>query len=282
MRKLICLLFIFIFILSSFAKGHLVIIGGGERPDYMMEKIVELAGGVSAKFIIVPNASSDPVETGNYYIEEFKKYGVSDVNYILCDSSNADADTVLQQLEGATGIYLAGGDQSRLTNTFNGTKFLQKLHKIYENGGMIAGTSAGAAVQSKIMITGNELIYPDAERAFACIQKGNIETVEGFGFITKAVIDQHHIARKRHNRLLSVILEKGGLLGIGIDESTAIVVNPDDTFEVLGEYTILVYDATKAKNIAADEKNNLSARNIKLHILKSGDKYNLNTYEVIE
>lgn len=282
MRKLISLIFILIFISSSFAKGHLVIIGGGQRPDYMMEKIVELAGGVSAKFIIVPNASSDPVETGIYYIEEFKKYGVSDVNYILCDSSNADADTILQQLEGATGIYLVGGDQSRLTNTFNGTKFLQKLHEIYENGGMIAGTSAGAAVQSKIMITGNELIHPNAERAFATIQNGNIETVEGFGFITKAVIDQHHIARKRHNRVLSVILEKGGLLGIGIDESTAIVVNPDDTFEVLGEYTVLVYDATKAKNIAADEKNNLSVRNIRLHILKSGDKYNLITNEVIE
>jgi cyanophycinase len=264
------------------AHGHLVIIGGGERTDSIMKKIISLAGGENAKIVIIPNASSEPLETAIYQADEFKKFGAADVKYILCSKTTADADSNLEKLNGATCVFFSGGDQTYLTRDLPGTALFRKVQEIYNNGGVISGTSAGAAVMSKIMLTGNELVNKDSTASFHTIQKGNVETVEGFGFVTKAIIDQHFIKRRRNNRLLSVILEHPSLPGIGIDESTCIIVNPDDTFEVLGENQVIIYDAAEASKTKTDKNNNLSAHNLKMHILMSGDKYNLNTREVIQ
>jgi cyanophycinase len=264
-----------------FPKGSLFIVGGRLSME-LTANIVELAGGDSSRIIIIPNASGDPLNAAREMKKDLETCGAGSVDYIICSRENADEDSILRKFDGATGIYFSGGDQSRLTDAFVGTKFLQKMKDMYETGVLISGNSAGAAVMSEIMITGNEILNPDADRAFSTIQKGNIETVRGFGFVTKAIIDQHFAARKRHNRLISVVLEHPSIVGIGIDEATAIWVKPDDTFEVFGKSSVIIYDATEAANISMNAEGYLTGTDLKLHVLIARDKFNLNTKKLVQ
>lgn len=272
----------FNFTFAQKSDGHLLIIGGGNRPDYLTNRIIELAGGVDSRIVIIPMASGDPLGAALYQKEQFERLGVKDVDYIICNKEEANLESNLKKLDNTTSIYFSGGDQSLLTDAILDTKLIDKIHGIYKNGGVISGTSAGAAVMSKIMITGNELINKDSTYSFFAIQEGNIETVEGFGFVTEAIIDQHFIMRKRLNRLISVVLENPNLVGVGIDESTSIIVNPDRTFEVLGERTIMIFDATESNNIQVNSLGLMSASDMKMHILSSGQKYDLINKKVIE
>ena len=264
------------------SKGHLVIIGGGKRPDYVMKKIVELAGGENANMIVIPNASSEPLETAQRQSDEFKKLGVASSDFLIFSKATADSDSNQKKLKDATGIFFSGGDQNNITRDLLGTKLLERIYEIYNSGGVISGTSAGAAVMSEVMITGNELINPDSSNAFISIQKNNIETTMGFGLIKSAIVDQHFIKRKRHNRLISLVIENPELPGVAIDEETSIVVYPDDTFEVLGENQVMILDAGDAKNMRTDKNGNFGADNIKMHLLIKGDRYNLKTKKVVE
>jgi cyanophycinase len=284
MRIILLLLLLVLFNLNNSAqsKGYLVIIGGGDRPVYVMEKMNELAGGSNARIIIIPNASSEPLRTAEYQAKQFRELGAARADYILFSRETADDDSNLTKLEGVTGIFFSGGDQSNVTRDLLGTKLLEKIYSIYYNGGVIGGTSAGAAIMSELMLTGNELINKDSSNAFITIQKNNIEVKEGLGFIKTAIVDQHFIKRKRHNRLISLVLEHPELPGIAIDEETAIIVGPDDTFEVLGESQVVIYDAGGAENIKTDKSGNLSASDIKMHILVNGDRYNLRTKQITE
>ncbi len=286
MKKLIYYLLLINLISLSFTfaqvKGHLLVIGGGEKPTSITNEFIKLAGGDNAKIVIIPNASSAPLEAVEYETEEFEQAGCSNVEYILCSKENVDADSNLSKLSGATGVFFSGGDQNRLTDVLLNSKLLKKIKQIYADGGVISGTSAGAAVMSKIMITGNELIHNNNSSSFNSIEKNNIETTEGFGFITDAVIDQHFIKRKRNNRLISVILSHPDKLGIAIDESTAILVNPDETFEVLGRSQVIVYDAAQAKDIKTNDAGKYSVVNLKMSILFAGQKFNLKDKKVIE
>ena len=128
---------------------------------------------------------------------------------------------------------------------------------------------------SEVMITGEELVNHDKANAFRSIQQSNIETTAGLGFVTNAIIDQHFIQRKRCNRLFSVVLEHPNLVGIGIDESTAVLMNPDQTFEVLGESTVMVMDARSATNIRTDQNGHLAVADTKVHLLLAGDGFDL-------
>ena len=163
-----------------------------------------------------------------------------------------------------------------------GTKLLEKVFEIYNNGGVVGGSSAGAAVMSEVMITGNELVNKDSNNAFITIEHGNIETKKGFGFLKNVIIDQHFLKRKRHNRLITLVIEHPELLGVAIDESTGIVVYPDDTFEVIGINQVLVYDPTESLKIRKDSRGNLGVTDIKMHLLINGDKFDLKTKNVIE
>lgn len=267
---------------SSFtqSKGYLVIIGGVHTEE-TSKKFIELAGGENARVIIIPNAGSNPVYNSELHKKEFEELGAK-ADYLLFNRVTADADSNLKKMEWANAVYFLGGDQSDLTRDMLGTKLLQKVYDIYNIGGVIGGSSAGAAVMSEIMITGNELLNKDSTSAFISIKKGNIETAKGFGFIKNAIIDQHFLKRKRHNRLITLMCEHPNLLGIAIDESTAIVVNPDETFEVIGNNQVLVYDPTEARNIREDENGNLGITGMKMHLLIKGDKFDLKTKQVIE
>ena len=152
-------------------------------------------------------------------------------------------------MEWANAVFFTGGDQSDLTRDMLDTKLLAKVFDIYNNGGTVGGSSAGAAVMSEVMITGNELVHNDSTGSFITIEKNNIETKQGFGFLKTVIIDQHFLKRKRHNRTISAVIEHPDLLGVAIDESTSIIVYPDETFEVFGSNQVLVYDATKCNTI---------------------------------
>lgn len=286
MDKKIIIAFLMTLILVASSKqqensGHLLIIGGGLRPDYMMEKVIELSGGVDSKILVIPNASSDPIDVANYQVNQLNELGAKNVDFIYVKKESANSDSVLALFDGVTGIFFSGGDQRRLTADLLGTKVLKRIKQIYKEGGLISGTSAGAAVMSEIMITGDEIINPDSNDSFTTIMSDNIAHTPGFGFVTEAIIDQHFIYRKRHNRLISLVLENPGLIGIGIDESTAILVYPSREIEVVGEYQVIIYDGTQTDFIRTCDEKLFSTGNIKMHILKNSERYDLIEKKII-
>lgn len=284
MKKFIYLFIVlfFVFFQQNFSqtKGHLLIIGGVQTPE-IEKKFVELAGGSDARIIIIPNAGSEPKLNSEIEQKRFIELGAK-ADYILFSRETADDEANLEKMEWANAVFFTGGDQSDLTRDMLGTKLLQKVFDIYNIGGTVGGTSAGAAVMSEVMITGNELVNKDSTVSFVTIERGNVETKQGFGFLKTVIIDQHFLKRKRHNRTISTLIEHPNLLGVAIDESTSIIINPDDTFEVFGNNQVLVYDPTNSKNIREDKKGNLGISDMKLHVLISGDKFDMKTKEVIE
>ncbi len=272
-------LFIFFVSFLYSQNGWLVIIGGGKRPDYVMKEIINLAGGSKSQILIVPAASEDQLDSSLYARHQFETCGAENVRYILMKKENVDSPENLEVLKRSKAIFFTGGDQNRLTSFLLGTKFLEEIKKIYMEGGVISGTSAGAAVMSKIMITGDELLIKeekkDEEQGFRVIKRNNIKSAEGFGFLEKVIIDQHFIKRKRLNRLISIVIENPQLIGIGIDEETAIIVEKWKRFRVLGEGTVMIFDARKATEISEDRNGNISVRNMRVHILKSGETFDL-------
>lgn len=263
-------------------KGYLFIIGGGNRPPTMMKRFLQL-GDMPAdeKIVIFPMASGDPHESGKSMVEEFRSLGIKDVEYHGLVREQALKEENTKILEDVKRIYFPGGDQSLLTKALVGTPIHSRMLEIYENGGVVGGTSAGAAVMSELMITGDEKREVGDGEAFTKILADNIVVTPGFGFIKTAIIDQHFVTRKRHNRLISLVVEHPNLLGIGIDESTAIIVNPDETFEVIGEQNVVVYDATGAK-MTILPSHTIGGSGIVMHLLKPGDRFDLRAKKPIE
>jgi len=286
MKKTFILFLSFYLIISlpafSKEKGHLFIIGGGRRPVSMMKKFIDLAQKVnSGKIVIFPMASSVPAEVGPEQEKQFKELGARDVEFHILTREQALLEKNVAILDDVGGVFFSGGVQSRLTAVLIDTPVHKKLLELYRKGAVIGGTSAGAAVMSEVMITGDEKREVQEGHAFETLQADNVVTIRGFGFIQNAIIDQHFVRRKRHNRLISLVAENPEFLGIGIDESTAIVVNPDETFEVLGERSVVVYDASQAQ-IQFSPSRIISGSNFIMHILKNGDRFNLKTKRIIK
>jgi len=281
MRKTILLLLLLPGAMLSMAaeqpRGKLFIIGGGRRSEGMMEEFVRLAGGPAQAWIIVlPMASGAPDTAGMEQVAEFSGIGAR-AEWIQFTREQALDPASSARLDSATGIYFTGGDQVRVTRVVLGTPLYRKLHELHRRGVVIGGTSAGAAIMSKIMLTGDERFNRDSTNAYVFIKPGNVVTVEGLGFLGSVIVDQHFIRRKRHNRLLSVVLENPAMLGIGIDESTAIVVEPDSTFRVIGDRSVMIFDAGRAAGIRTSATGNMGVTGVQLHLLLPGDRFNLRT-----
>jgi len=267
--------------LLCYPQGHLFIIGGGKRPPEMMKKFIQFAEKVkSGKIVVFPMASSVPEEVGPEQAQELKNLGAHTVECHILTREQALNEESTSILNDVGGVFFSGGVQSRLTDVLRETPVHKKLIQAYKNGAVIGGTSAGAAVMSEMMITGDEKRKKEEDSSFSSIEADNIVTIQGFGFIKSAIIDQHFISRKRHNRLLSLVAEHPHLLGIGIDESTAVVVKPDNTFEVIGKSNVIIYDASTAKREILSS-GHLSVHGMSMHILKPGDRFNLNTKKVM-
>jgi len=252
-------------------KGHLFIVGGGDRDEPLMRRFVELAKGFgTGRIVVFTMASSVPLEVGPELVAEFRKYGVQDVVYYQLTRDEAIKAASAKILDGVSAIWFSGGDQARLTAVLLDTPIHTRMLEFYAAGGLLGGTSAGAAVMSEVMITGDEKRTTDENLNWQTVEADNVVRVRGFGFVKNAIIDQHFLIRRRQNRLISLVLENPALLGAGIDESTAILVRPDGKWEVLGESQVYVIDARTAI-VTKASSNKLGGHGLRLHLLLPGD-----------
>jgi cyanophycinase len=258
--------------------GALVIVGGGPRPPEIRQKFVDLAGGAGKANVVVFAMASEACKAGgDDEVAALRAIGVEAESRCLT-RADADADSNVARVARATGIWFGGGDQSRLTGVLKGTRVEAAMHERFAAGAVIGGTSAGAAVMSSVMITGDERhrggdrLPSDSSDAFLTIARDNVVTAPGFGFITSAVVDQHFFRRKRHNRLVSVVLEHPELIGVGIDESTALVVDSLGKWSVIGASAAIVYDARHAA-VTSPGVTPLGATGIAVSVLPAGSSY---------
>jgi cyanophycinase len=264
------------------AKGSLLIVGGGPIPDAILDRFVALAGGPGrARIVIFPMASSS-ADAGVELAGDFQKRG-AEAERVVLNHEQADTEDAARRLDGVTGIWFGGGDQVLLTKALGRTRMEAAIHRRYEAGAVVGGTSAGAAVMSTPMITGDEKRVggsrppaKDSNDAFMTIARENIVTENGFAMLPGAIVDQHFIRRRRHNRLISLVLENPTLVGVGIDESTALEVAPGGGWRVLGESVAFVVDA-RAAAITPAGQGALGAAGVKLSVLPAGSTYELAT-----
>ncbi len=262
---------------SEAPQGHLVLHGGGERPLYLMRRIAELAGGADGRVLVVPLANPEPGEAGSGLKEELERAGAGRVEILSLDGPVIDSWENRARVDQASGVFFAGGDQSRLAAALRGTELLERVRELHRRGGVVAGTSAGATVLGRLMILGPAQPNQDPDRAVGTIRAGTLAVEPGLGLLPDTIVDQHFLARRRHNRLLTALLENPALLAIGIDEATAVVIGPPDRLEVLGEGLVAVYDASRAGPVEPDGQGNLAVTGIVLHLLKPGQGFDLRT-----
>lgn len=265
------------------APGSLFIVGGGSQPDELVSRFIELAGGRGrARIAVVAIASSDPAGTGREKADDLISRG-ADAFVLNLTREQAEGDSAVRLLHAATGIWFTGGDQLRVTLILAGTRAHRAMIERYEQGAAIGGTSAGAAIMPDSMITGNQYRpLPDTNGyygdEFPSLSRHSIEIVPGLGFLPGALVDQHFIRRERHNRLLSATLERPALLGVGIDESTALEVRPDGTWQVRGASAVTIYDARRIP-ITGRAAPVLGATGVRLHLLPAGGTFDPRTGE---
>ncbi|HTF18617.1 MAG TPA: cyanophycinase [Chryseolinea sp.] len=254
-------------------KGKLFIIGGGSRPDAMVDRIIKEAGLLQGGYgIILPMSSEDPDSAVWYANQQFIKKGIQSVYGVNFRKGQAFSAAKLDSVRNAKLIYISGGDQVRFMDVVQGTDIGKAIHEAYSKGALVGGTSAGAAVMSKIMITGNELKHADYSSTFRNIEADNIETKPGLGFIENAIVDQHFVRRSRYNRLISAVIEYPDVKGIGIDEATAILVS-GNTAEVVGDSQVIVFENPKRSKVVKEGK--LSAKGIVMNIYLAGETFSL-------
>lgn len=221
-------------------EGKLYIIGGGARPGAMIREMIRLSGTDTAGYIaILPIASSEPDTSWYHASLQFSQMGVSNIFNFQCSDCGNVNQNYTDSLEAAALIYICGGDQNKFMEAVLNTPVHRSILNAYMNGAMIAGTSAGAAVMSRKMITGNEFLHPEYTGEFRTIEARNIAIGEGLGLLDNVIIDQHFIKRMRMNRLVSAAIENPGVTCIGIDESTAIIVD-GDSIRVTGTSQVIV------------------------------------------
>lgn len=251
-------------------NGSLVIVGGGRLSDKIIDKFIELAGGKDAPMVLIPTAGgakSYPDSRGDL----LRKRGATNVTVLHAkDKATANSEAFLAPLRKAQGVWFSGGRQWRLVDAYADTEAEKLFWKVLEKDGVIGGSSAGATIQGSYLARGdtknNQIMMGDHE--------------EGFGFVKNVAIDQHVLARNRQFDLFTILKEKPELLGIGIDENTAIIVRGDE-FEVLGASYVLMYDQGFYSREGYKSKK-LPEKEALFYFLKEGDRYNLKERKTVD
>lgn len=275
-------------------RRALVIVGGGGTPPEVVAEAITLAGGPSARITIVPLASGIP-ETGDESAKMFRAAGARRVEVFRLPPTKNDADvdptidpahpldgdrhladapmassssaplrddTAMAKLRDADLIWFPGGDQNRLMRRLRAAGVVETIQRRYREGAVIGGTSAGAAVMSGLMITG------DADNQ--AIRRGGTKLAEGLGLWPGVIVDQHFIKRRRFNRLLAAVLDHANLLGVGIDEQTAVIVR-DDAWNVMGAGNVFVIDARAARIADTNGTASAGTTGIRIGLFGAGD-----------
>jgi cyanophycinase len=268
------LLFISCLLQAQTPKGKLFIIGGGDRSDDLMKQVLSVAELSKKDYIVVlPMSSEEPDSSFIFFKTQMVKLTSNPIVMLNFNKETAQNKLLTDSLQKAKLIFISGGDQVRFMNIVQNTPIKTAIQKAYENGSTISGTSAGAAVMSEKMITGNQKLQKEYSGTFDNIRYDNLETSEGLGLLKTAVIDQHFLKRNRYNRLLSALVEFPILTGIGIDEATAIIVR-NNQIEVAGDSEVIV--VRNPKGILKAKKNNLiSIESLQMSIYNAGQKFNI-------
>lgn len=253
-------------------KGSLILAGGGKMGEDIISKFVELAGGKEANIIVIPTASgAERFDENSGFIKQLKDFGVTKVAMLhTYNKEVADSYNFVKPLQKATGVWFTGGRQWRLVDAYAGTKTEKVLRDVLNKGGVIGGSSAGATIQGSYLTRGdtntNQIMMGDHE--------------EGFGYIENIAVDQHVLARNRHFDMFEILEKRPELLGIGIDESTAIVVR-QHTFEVIGVSKVLIYDGTFWSRNSQDVEHPPATEKV-FYMLQQGDCYNMKDRKVLQ
>ena len=246
-------------------NGTCIIIGGGQVEKGIFQAFAEAMGGFDQKMVVIPTAGGNDPEASDPGFSklrnQFRKQGFTSLEVMHTSNSEvANQDTFVAKMDGAKGIWFTGGRQWRLVDAYANTKTLAAIFGVLEDGGVIAGTSAGATIQGSYLARGdtrtNTLMMGDHQ--------------VGFGFISEIAIDQHVLRRNRHFDLLEIRQAHPDLLGIGLDENTALVIRKD-VAEVIGQSYVLIYDGT----IYEAATNSFQPHVGGFHFMSAGQKYNL-------
>lgn len=260
-------------VLTKESHSHLVIIGGAEDKEEKCEilnRFFALSGERKAKLAILSTASTDP-QAGEQYRSIFTDFGAQEVKVLAIQSRDQANDVNHRHIfKDCSGIFFTGGDQLRITGILGGSILGAALQKAFEAGIIIAGTSAGASVMSETMLVGG---LDDATP-----KKDIIRMAPGLGLLKNVVVDQHFAQRGRIGRLLEVIAHNPFILGVGIDEDTAIIVNDEGQCEVEGSGTVTIIDGQNVSysNVSESSQDQpLALTNVRLHILSKGYGFNI-------
>lgn len=255
--------------------GRLVIIGGAEDKEgdcLILKQVVKLAGGHQARLLVLTAATTEPQQVGGLYRQVFTRLGAAEVGVLdISERLQAEDPMLVRLVDNCSGVFFTGGDQLRITSLIGGTALFHALSEAYRRGVVIAGTSAGASVMSSTMIVdGSEDKEPAA---------GAVRLAAGLSLISDVVIDQHFAQRRRLGRLLAAVAQNPYVLGIGIDENTAIVVEGPE-FEVIGSGTVSIIDGqhiafTNVSEVSPQAA--LALAEVRLHVLSEGYAFNLQT-----
>jgi cyanophycinase len=268
-------------------QGPVMPIGGAEDKDgdgdeAVLRRFVELAGGKKAQIVVVPTASETPEEMGQQYIEVFGKLGAKAVDVLdIRDRDDANAEPAVELLDHASGIFITGGAQSRLVALLTGTLSMEAIRRRNAEGVVVAGTSAGASIVASHMMLGGTGLAGNSGSAAA--RKHMVELVAGFGLLQDIIVDQHFSERGRMGRLLSVYAANPGLLSIGLDEDTAVVIDREGMLEVLGSGMVTIVNGRNATSDYFEREVGevLTVANSHLFVLGPGRRFDLNTRQAI-
>ncbi len=268
-------------------KGILIPIGGNEDKGHREDErtglefisegilwhVLNEAGGVNANIVVIPTASSVPVEVGQNYIDAFAKLKANNVQVLdIRTNEQAESAQSLEALRTADCVMFSGGNQSKISDIIGGTLFHDILLNRYKNeaGFVIAGTSAGAMAMASQMIAGGS-----STESFV---KGAVLMKSGLGLIPELTIDTHFIKRGRFGRLAEAVAKHPSILGIGLAEDTGLIIKNCNTFEVIGSGMVIIFDPRKLKHNneeILEEGTPMSLTNLKTHVLANGDKFNI-------
>jgi cyanophycinase len=254
-------------------QGTVIVIGGAEdkvRDRVILGRFVALAGGADARIAVISTASSLGVEAGERYSEIFTELGAKAVHPLHAVTRlQANDENAVRAVRDATGVFLTGGNQLRLSSTIGGTRLADAIVERFFAGAVVAGTSAGAsAVSSHMIAFGASGATPKHRMA---------QIAAGLGLLPGVIVDQHFQQRNRLGRLLSVIAQNPSLLGLGVDEDTAGVVGPDQVMEVIGRGSITVVDGAACETDAWEIRGHrpLMISGVVLHSLPAGYRFDL-------
>lgn len=255
--------------------GRLLVIGGAEDPNEgemrILPHLVEMAGGKRARILVCSAPAAQPGDTARTYRELFEKIGVAEVVEAPVGTRLEAEEPALVEAAGrASAVFFTGGDQLRLTSLVAGTPLGQRVReRLYGDGLLVAGTSAGAAAMSGTMIIGG------AHKG--TVRRADVELAPGLGLWRDTVVDTHFNQRGRVHRLLAIFAHNPQVLGVGIDENTALELTPGDRFRVLGEGAVMVFNGRVTHTNAADSGPDdvLAITDSVIHVLPDGYGFDL-------